>query len=52
VGVKDAYEHIHPGDECVLSNEGKLKGVGKAVMSGPEMMRAERGGAVEVRHYV
>ncbi|MFO8110811.1 MAG: DUF5591 domain-containing protein [Thermoplasmata archaeon] len=52
VGVKDADHRIHPHDECILSCGGKLKGVGKAVMSGPEMAAAGRGAAVEVRHHV
>ncbi len=52
VGVKEADPRIHPQDECILTHEGELKGVGKAVMSGPEMTAACRGGAVEVRHYV
>lgn len=52
VGVKDADEKICPEDDCVLANEGELKGVGVAVMSGGEMISAERGGAVRSRHYV
>jgi len=52
VGVKDADEKIHPEDEVILVHDGELRGVGPASMSGVEMMDAERGEAVRVRHYV
>ena len=52
VGVTDADEKIHPEDEVILVHEGELRGVGPASMSGVEMIDAERGEAVRVRHYV
>ncbi|GAB3688786.1 archaeosine synthase subunit alpha [Salinarchaeum chitinilyticum] len=48
-GVVDADEEIRPGDEVIV--EGPLAfGVGRAVTSGPEMVRSSRGVAVDVRH--
>lgn len=52
VGVNSADEKIHPEDEVILVNEGELRGVGPASMSGLEMIDAERGEAVRVRHYI
>ncbi|MFO7793307.1 MAG: DUF5591 domain-containing protein [Candidatus Saliniplasma sp.] len=52
VGVKDADRKIHPEDEVILVHKGELKGVGPASMSGVEMIHADRGEAVRVRHYV
>ena len=48
-GVVDADGEIRPGDEVVV--EGPIAfGVGRAVMSGPEMAWSTRGVAVDVRH--
>jgi len=52
VGVLKAGEDIRPGDEVVIIHEGRLRGVGVAVMGGPEMAESDRGAAVKVRHHV
>ncbi len=48
-GVLDADEQIRPGDEVIVVGE-KAFGVGKAKMSGWEMVASRRGVAVEIRH--
>ncbi|MGM0604351.1 MAG: archaeosine synthase subunit alpha [Halobacteriota archaeon] len=48
-GVVDADDTIRPGDEVVIEGP-KAFGVGRAVMSGPEMRASTRGIASEVRH--
>lgn len=47
-GVLEAYEQIRVNDEVVFSGE-KAFGVGRAKMSGWEMMESQRGVAVQVR---
>ncbi len=49
-GVVDAYPDIIPKDEVVIIRKGEVVGVGKAVMSGNEMKKGEKGVAVRVRH--
>ncbi len=51
VGVVDADVDISPGDECVVTHDGEPRGVGVAVMSGREMVDAERGIGVNIRHH-
>jgi archaeosine synthase len=51
-GILKAGEAIRPGDEVVITHDGRLRGVGAAVMGGPEMARSDRGAAVKVRHHV
>jgi archaeosine synthase len=48
-GVIDASEDIRPGDEVVIEGPAAFA-VGRAEMSGPEMVASSRGIAVEVRH--
>jgi archaeosine synthase len=48
-GVVDASESIRPGDEIVVEGPSAF-GVGRAEMSGPEMVGSTRGIASEVRH--
>ena len=48
-GVVDADETIRVGDEVVIEGPSAF-GVGRAGMSGPEMVRSTRGIASEVRH--
>jgi len=48
-GVVDASESIRPGDEVVVEGPSAF-GVGRAAMSGPEMVESTRGIASEVRH--
>jgi archaeosine synthase len=47
-GVVDADEQIRPGDEVIVRGE-RAFGVGRARMSGWEMVRSKRGVAVEMR---
>lgn len=48
-GVTGADEEIRPGDEVIVKGEAAF-GVGKAKMSGWEMVESMRGIAVELRH--
>jgi archaeosine synthase len=48
-GVLDADEQIRPGDQVIIRGE-KAFGVGRAKMSGWEMVESRRGVAVELRH--
>jgi archaeosine synthase len=47
-GVSGADEQIRPGDEVIVRGE-RAFGVGRARMSGWEMVRSRRGAAVELR---
>ncbi|ACJ16995.1 RNA-binding protein [Thermococcus onnurineus NA1] len=49
VGVGEADERIRPGDIVGIVRDEKVVGVGKAVLSGEEMVRAKKGVAVKVR---
>ncbi|WP_321421238.1 DUF5591 domain-containing protein [uncultured Methanobacterium sp.] len=49
-GVVDAHPGIIPKDEVVIVRKGEVIGVGKAIMTGKEMKRGEKGVAVRVRH--
>ncbi|MCD6373728.1 MAG: DUF5591 domain-containing protein, partial [Thermococcus sp.] len=49
VGVNEADEKIRPDDIVGVVRDGKVVGVGKAVLSGEEMVRAKKGVAVKVR---
>ena len=48
-GVVDADEEIRPGDEVIVEGE-QAFGIGRAKMSGWEMVQSRRGVAVEIRH--
>ncbi len=48
-GVTDASDTVRVGDEVVIEGEAAF-GVGRARMSGPEMVESTRGVAVQVRH--
>ncbi|SDJ89043.1 tRNA-archaeosine synthase [Halovenus aranensis] len=48
-GVRDASPEIRPGDEIVIEGP-KAFAVGRAHMSGPEMVESSRGIASSVRH--
>ena len=50
VGILDADPNIRIGDDVVVMRNGKVEGVGVAEMCGREMVQAERGMAVRVRH--
>ncbi len=52
VGVTGADPDIRIGDEAVVINNGKVVGVGVAMMSGREMVDLRRGIAVKIRHKV
>lgn len=49
-GVQDSYSEIIPKDEVVILKNDQVVGVGKAVLNGVEMKKADRGPAVRVRH--
>jgi len=48
VGVEDADERIRPNDIVVFYND-ELFGVGRALMTGIEMVEMDRGSAIEVK---
>ena len=48
-GIVDASDDVRVGDEVVIRGEAAF-GVGRAQMSGPEMVESTRGIACEVRH--
>jgi archaeosine synthase len=50
VGVSDADASIRAGEEVAIMRNGKLAGVGVAMMGGREMVEMRRGEAVKVRH--
>jgi archaeosine synthase len=50
VGVSDADPSIRAGEEVAIMRNGKIAGVGVAVMGGREMVEMRRGEAVKVRH--
>ncbi len=51
VGISEMSEGIEKGDEVVvLSPDGEVIAVGRAMMSGEEMKKAERGVGIKVRH--
>lgn len=50
VGVKDADRRIRSGDDVLVVKNGELEAVGVASMGGEEMIEAERGEAVRIRH--
>lgn len=50
VGVTGADPSIRIGDEAVVLKNGKVVGVGVAMMSGKEMVDLRRGIAVKIRH--
>lgn len=49
-GINKADREIRPGDEAIVIYEGEVVGVGKAVLSGEEMVRAKKGLAISLRH--
>lgn len=51
-GVVDAYSDIIPMDEVIITRKGELLGVGRALMAGEEMIEAQKGVAVRLRHRV
>ena len=50
VGVKGADRGIRSGDDVLVIKNGELEAVGVASMCGDEMIEAERGEAVRIRH--
>lgn len=51
-GVIKADPNIIPRDEVVILRDGEVIGVGRAVLAGGEMKKAEKGVAVRIRHRV
>ncbi|MHC1709949.1 MAG: DUF5591 domain-containing protein [Methanomassiliicoccales archaeon] len=50
VGVSEADASIRAGEEVAIMRNGKIAGVGVAMMGGREMVEMRRGEAVKVRH--
>ncbi|MEM4728642.1 MAG: DUF5591 domain-containing protein [Thermoplasmata archaeon] len=50
-GILNAGRDIRPGDEVLVVHRGEIRGVGVAMMSGPEMEEGGRGVAVKLRHH-
>ncbi len=50
IGVESASEGIRIGDDVAVVHKGDVRAVGVAVMTPEEMLLAERGEAVHVRH--
>lgn len=51
IGIKNADERIRIGDEVVIFHDEELRGVGTAKMNAEEMVEADAGEAIKVRHY-
>lgn len=51
-GVVDSLPDIIPRDEVVIVKDDDVVGVGKAVLAGGEMKRADKGVAVRIRHRI
>ena len=49
-GFKDCDENISVNDELVIIYDGKVIGVGRALMSGLEMKKAKHGSLANIRH--
>ncbi|HEC88407.1 MAG TPA: hypothetical protein ENI52_03730 [Thermoplasmata archaeon] len=52
VGIKNADERIRIGDEVVVYCRGELRGVGISKMNGEEMVEADAGEAIKIRHHI
>ncbi|MFQ5974917.1 MAG: DUF5591 domain-containing protein [Candidatus Hydrothermarchaeales archaeon] len=50
IGIRDADPQVRPGDEVIVEYDGKVVGVGKAILNGNEMVRAIKGLAIVLRH--
>ena len=51
-GIKNADSSIRIGDEVIIIQDKKLRGVGVAKLNGNEMMKLNYGEAVKIRHKV
>lgn len=51
-GIDKADENIIPNDEVVIIKDDTVVGVGKALMTGEEMVRSNMGIGVKVRHQI
>lgn len=49
-GIEEAGEEIRPADEVIVVYKDEVVGVGRALLSGVEMMEAEKGLGVKLRH--
>lgn len=50
IGIEKADEDIRPGDEVIALYEGRVVGVGKAMLNGEEIQEAKKGLAISLRH--
>lgn len=53
-GIVDASENIEPGDVVIIVDENNKKplAIGVSILTGPEMVKADSGKAVETKHFV
>ncbi len=49
-GIEKADNEIRPRDEVIVTYEGEVIGCGKAVLSGNEMQKADKGLGIKLRH--
>lgn len=51
-GIDEADKNIIPNDEVVIIKDNSVVGVGKALMTGEEMVKSDKGIGVKVRHQI
>ena len=51
-GIEKADENIIPNDEVVIIKDDEVVGVGKSMMNGKELVKANKGIGVKIRHQI
>jgi len=51
-GIDDADKNIVPNDEVVIIKDDEVVGVGKSMMNGEELVKADKGIGVKIRHQI
>lgn len=51
-GIDDADKNIIPNDEVVVIKDDEVVGVGKSMMNGEELVKADKGIGVKIRHQI
>lgn len=51
-GIEDADSNIIPNDEVVIVKDDTVVGVGKSMMNGEELIKADKGIGVKIRHQI
>ncbi len=51
-GIDDADKNIIPNDEVVIVKDDEVVGVGKSMMNGEELVKADKGIGVKIRHQI